>query len=238
MRSACSLMTLRKRSRTWVSSLAAPCRVSTKPLSEASGVRSSWLALATKSARMRASRSCSLRSRNEMRSAGPSAPDRDGRAERRWPAGAARRARARAARRRRSRRRQAPGQPLRAARGRGSWRRRGRRAVGSRTGPRPCGWRARHSRRGRARGGLRHGVDHHAPSLSPPAVDWAAPRAPLRSVSSDGLSAAQAATAASPTKTTRATVRRRSGRRRRAPTPIPARRAAPIDAPAPAPAPR
>ncbi len=78
MRSACSLMTLRKRSRACASSFAAPCSVSTKPLSEASGVRSSWLALATKSARMRASRSCSLRSRNEMRSAGPSAPDRDG----------------------------------------------------------------------------------------------------------------------------------------------------------------
>ena len=60
-------MISRKRSRACASSLAGPCSVSTKPLSEASGVRSSWLALATKSARMRASRSCSLRSRNEIR---------------------------------------------------------------------------------------------------------------------------------------------------------------------------
>ena len=37
-------------------------------------MRSSWLALATKSARMRASRSCSLRSRNEISSAGRPAP--------------------------------------------------------------------------------------------------------------------------------------------------------------------
>ena len=77
MRSACSLMTFRKRSRAGASSLAAPCSVSTKPLSEASGVLSSWLALATKSARILARRSCSLRSRNEMRREGPTPPDRE-----------------------------------------------------------------------------------------------------------------------------------------------------------------
>ena len=63
MRSACSAMMARKRSRAAGSSLAAACSVSTKPRSEASGVRSSWLALAMKSARIWLMRSISVRSR-------------------------------------------------------------------------------------------------------------------------------------------------------------------------------
>ena len=56
-------MMARKRARAAASSRAGPCSVSTKPSSEASGVRSSWLALATKSARIRSTRRASVRSR-------------------------------------------------------------------------------------------------------------------------------------------------------------------------------
>ncbi len=62
MRSPCSRMIARKRSRAPASLRAGPCSVSTKPSSEASGVRSSWLALATKSTRIRSVTRCSLRS--------------------------------------------------------------------------------------------------------------------------------------------------------------------------------
>ena len=63
MRCACPFMMSRNRSRALASSRAGPCRVSMKPSSEASGVRSSWLALATKSARMASSRRAEVRSR-------------------------------------------------------------------------------------------------------------------------------------------------------------------------------
>ena len=62
MRLACSCMMSRKRARASGSSRAGPCSVSMKPASEASGVRSSWLALATKSTRTRSVRRRSLRS--------------------------------------------------------------------------------------------------------------------------------------------------------------------------------
>ena len=52
IRVACSFMMARKRSRAGASLRAGPCNVSMKPDSEASGVRSSWLALATKSDRI------------------------------------------------------------------------------------------------------------------------------------------------------------------------------------------
>ena len=56
IRVACVCMMPRKRSRALASSLAGPCSVSMKPDSAASGVRSSWLALATKSARISSTR--------------------------------------------------------------------------------------------------------------------------------------------------------------------------------------
>ena len=56
MRVACARMMPRKRSRAAASSLAGPCSVSMKPDSAASGVRSSWLALATKSTRISSTR--------------------------------------------------------------------------------------------------------------------------------------------------------------------------------------
>ena len=56
MRSAWTCMMSRKRSRAAASSRAGPCNVSMKPESAASGVRSSWLALATKSARISSTR--------------------------------------------------------------------------------------------------------------------------------------------------------------------------------------
>src|SRR5688500_14084906 len=56
MRVACVCMMPRNRSRARASSLAGPCSVSMKPDSAASGVRSSWLALATKSARISSTR--------------------------------------------------------------------------------------------------------------------------------------------------------------------------------------
>ena len=82
MRSACSAMMPRKRSRAPASSRAGPRRVSMKPARPAIGVLSSWLALATKSARMRSARrnavvSCSTTSASE-----PSAAARGRR--RRW----------------------------------------------------------------------------------------------------------------------------------------------------------
>jgi len=52
MRVACPRMMARNFSRATVSSLAGPCKVSMKPSSAAKGVRSSWLALAMKSARI------------------------------------------------------------------------------------------------------------------------------------------------------------------------------------------
>ena len=52
----------RKRSRAAGSSRAGPCSVSMKPVSAASGVRSSWLALATKSARISSTRRIGVRS--------------------------------------------------------------------------------------------------------------------------------------------------------------------------------
>ena len=55
-------MMTRKRSRACASSRAGPCRVSMKPESDASGVRSSWLALATKSARISSTRRSGVRS--------------------------------------------------------------------------------------------------------------------------------------------------------------------------------
>ena len=64
MRSACWRMRPRNRVRAASSLRAAPCMVSMKPDSEASGVRSSWLALATKSARMRSICCSRVRSRN------------------------------------------------------------------------------------------------------------------------------------------------------------------------------
>ena len=57
----------RNRSRAPVSSLAVPCSVSMKPRNEASGVLSSWLALAMKSARIWLMRSPSVRSRSKTR---------------------------------------------------------------------------------------------------------------------------------------------------------------------------
>ena len=66
MRVACACMIGRKRSRAAVSSRAEPCRVSMKPDSAASGVRSSWLALATKSARISSTRRSGVRSWNAI----------------------------------------------------------------------------------------------------------------------------------------------------------------------------
>ncbi len=63
IRCACWRMMSRKRSRAAGSLRAGPCRVSTKPSSDASGVRSSWLALATKSVRMASRRRADVRSR-------------------------------------------------------------------------------------------------------------------------------------------------------------------------------
>ena len=62
MRVACACMMPRKRSRAAGSSRAGPCSVSMKPESAASGVRSSWLALATKSARISSTRRSGERS--------------------------------------------------------------------------------------------------------------------------------------------------------------------------------
>ena len=56
IRIACVCMIPRKRSRALGSSLAGPCSVSMKPDSAANGVRNSWLALATKSARISSTR--------------------------------------------------------------------------------------------------------------------------------------------------------------------------------------
>ena len=62
MRVACACMIDRNRVRAAGSSRAGPCRVSMKPDSAASGVRSSWLALATKSARISSTRRSGVRS--------------------------------------------------------------------------------------------------------------------------------------------------------------------------------
>ena len=82
MRCACSRMMPRNRSRASGSSRAGPCSVSMKPSSEASGVRSSWLALATKSARMRSMRQAEVRSRKNIRNTGEPRPGRCGRPRR------------------------------------------------------------------------------------------------------------------------------------------------------------
>jgi hypothetical protein len=63
MRRACPSMMPRKRSRAEGSSRAGPCSVSMKPDNAASGVRSSWLALATKSTRICSTRRYGVRSR-------------------------------------------------------------------------------------------------------------------------------------------------------------------------------
>ena len=78
IRRACSAMMARKRLRARGSSRAGPCRVSTKPSSDARGVRSSWLALATKSARIRSTRRDSVRSRKVITTAGASSGRRRG----------------------------------------------------------------------------------------------------------------------------------------------------------------
>ncbi len=62
MRAPCSAMICRKRACAGGSSAAGPRRVSMKPIRLASGVRSSWLALATKSARIRSSARSRVRS--------------------------------------------------------------------------------------------------------------------------------------------------------------------------------
>ncbi len=64
MRVACPCMMARNLARAAGSSLAVPCKVSMKPSSAASGVRSSWLALATKSARISSTRRSGVRSLN------------------------------------------------------------------------------------------------------------------------------------------------------------------------------
>ena len=69
MRVACSDMIPRKRSCASGSSLAWPRSVSMKPVSDASGVRSSWLALATKSARICSTRCAFVRSRSTIKAA-------------------------------------------------------------------------------------------------------------------------------------------------------------------------
>ena len=73
MRRPCSRMMARNFSRARASSRAGPCNVSTKPSSEARGVRNSWLALAMKSTRMRSTRRASVRSRR-VSSAAPISP--------------------------------------------------------------------------------------------------------------------------------------------------------------------
>ena len=63
----CSRIIGRNFSRALGSSLAEPCRVSTKPSIEASGVRNSWLALAIKSTRILSTRRCSVKSRKVIK---------------------------------------------------------------------------------------------------------------------------------------------------------------------------
>ena len=74
MRVACVFMMARKRSRAVTSSRAGPCSVSMKPESAASGVRSSWLALATKSTRISSTRRSGVRSCSTS-SMSPAVPD-------------------------------------------------------------------------------------------------------------------------------------------------------------------
>ena len=69
MRVACSDMIARKRSCASGSSFAWPLSVSMKPVSEANGVRNSWLALATKSARICSTRVAFVRSRSTISAA-------------------------------------------------------------------------------------------------------------------------------------------------------------------------
>ena len=64
MRVACARMIPRKRVRAASSLRAGPCSVSMKPDNAASGVRNSWLALATKSARISSTRRSGVRSWN------------------------------------------------------------------------------------------------------------------------------------------------------------------------------
>ena len=73
MRSACASMMSRKRSRAAASSRAGPCSVSINPDSAASGVRNSWLALATKSARISSTRRSGVRSRKVSSNESPRA---------------------------------------------------------------------------------------------------------------------------------------------------------------------
>ena len=75
IRRTCSPMMPRKRSCAAGSLRAGPCRVSTKPSNDASGVRNSWLALATKSTRIRSMRRVSVVSRKvTSRASGISRP--------------------------------------------------------------------------------------------------------------------------------------------------------------------
>ena len=82
MRSACSAMIPRKRSRAATSSRAGPRNVSMNPARPAIGVFSSWLALATKSARIRSARRSAVVSCSTIRASEPSAAARGRR--RRW----------------------------------------------------------------------------------------------------------------------------------------------------------
>ena len=72
IRLACSAMIERNRSRAALSSRAGPRSVSIKPNSVASGVRSSWLAFATKSCRMRSLRLVAVMSVKVTTAAAPS----------------------------------------------------------------------------------------------------------------------------------------------------------------------
>ena len=73
IRAACSPMMPRKRCCAGGSSAAGPRSVSMKPISDASGVRSSWLTLATKSARMRSTARSRVRSDSTTTARPPSA---------------------------------------------------------------------------------------------------------------------------------------------------------------------
>jgi len=73
MRCACSAMMPRKRAWAGGSSAAGPRSVSMKPIRLVSGVRSSWLALATKSARIRSTIRSRVRSESTRTKRPPSA---------------------------------------------------------------------------------------------------------------------------------------------------------------------
>ncbi len=117
MRAAWLAMMARNFCRASGSSRAGPCSVSTKPRSDASGVRSSWLALAMKSARIWARRSCSVRSRKRDEKNGQAAAGANGgKLRNRWPKSAVPPARARKSARRWARRFRRPCRRRRSAR--------------------------------------------------------------------------------------------------------------------------